>query len=307
MNPGSNRIARALLVLIAIVMFATLSGCATMSNPANPKDPFEGFNRTMFKFNDKLDDVALRPAATMYQTVLPSFVQTGIGNFFGNLGDVWTAVNNLMQGNVDKGMSDVMRVALNSTLGLAGVLDIGSEAGLTKHKEDFGQTLGVWGIKPGPYVVLPVFGSYTLRDTIVFPIDFNADPWTYKYPVRWRNVGTAVRLIDRRASLLGASNLIEEAALDRYEFIRDAYMQRREGQIKDGKGMPDEEREVSPDTKLEKVHLKNPVGESNTVVNQQSTVAVSSNSMSGQLNAEAPPVPGTTSSLPNQEKHEKTE
>lgn len=247
MKLDSRRLIRAFLMLAAPLILAGLTGCATTSATPNPKDPFEGFNRTMFKFNDKLDEVALKPAAAAYQKVLPSFVQTGIGNFFGNLGDVWTAVNNLLQGNIEKGMSDVGRVALNSTFGLAGLIDIGSEAGMAKHKEDFGQTLGVWGVKPGPYVVLPVFGSYTLRDTIVFPIDFNADPWAYKYPVRLRNVGTAVRLIDRRASLLGASNLIEEAALDRYEFTRDGYMQRRESQIQDGKGPADDDKnEVKP-------------------------------------------------------------
>ena len=218
------------LFLITLVLAIT-SGCATTNNP---KDPFEGYNRAMFKFNDTVDEVALTPAAKVYQTVLPSFVQTGVGNFFGNLADVWTAANNFMQGKVENGISDVMRVAVNSTLGLGGLLDIGADAGLHKHKEDFGQTLGVWGVKAGPYIVLPIFGSYTMREALVFPIDIRADPWAYKYPVRWRNVGTALRMVDRRATLLGASNLIEEAALDRYAFIRDAYMQRRDSLVNDG-------------------------------------------------------------------------
>lgn len=218
--------------IAALGMVLALSGCATGSNP---KDPLENFNRAMFSFNDKLDQVVLKPAATAYQDVLPSFVQTGIGNFFGNIGDVWTAVNNLLQGKLENGMTDIMRVALNSTMGFLGVLDIGSEAGLPKHKEDFGQTLGVWGLKSGPYVVLPVFGSSTVRDTAAFPVDFSADLWSYKDPVNVRNIGTGLRLIDQRAALLGASSLIEDAALDKYAFTRDAYLQRRQSLINDGR------------------------------------------------------------------------
>lgn len=215
----------------ALGLVLALSGCATGSNP---QDPLESYNRAMFGFNDKLDMVVVKPAATVYQDLLPSFVQTGIGNFFGNIGDVWTAVNNLLQGNLEHGMTDIMRVALNSTMGFLGVLDIGSEAGLTKHREDFGQTLGVWGMKSGPYVVLPVFGSSTARDTAAFPVDFSADLWSYKDPVNVRNIGTGVRLIDRRAVLLGASSMIEDAALDKYAFTRDAYLQRRESLIRNG-------------------------------------------------------------------------
>lgn len=215
-----------------------LSGCATSSNP---KDPLENYNRAMFSFNDKLDQVVLKPAATVYQDALPSFVQTGIGNFFGNIGDVWTAVNSLLQGKLENGMTDIMRVAINSTMGFLGVLDIGSEAGLPKHKEDFGQTLGVWGLKSGPYVVLPVFGPSTVRDTVAFPVDYSADLWSYKDPVNVRNIGTGVRLVDQRAALLGASSLVEDAALDKYTFTRDAYMQRRESLVQDGRNKEDDD------------------------------------------------------------------
>lgn len=219
-----------------MLMVLALTACATSNNP---KDPLESFNRAIFTFNDTLDQAAVKPAATFYQSVLPSFVQTGVSNFFGNLGDVWTAVNNLMQGKLEDGMSDIMRVALNSTLGFGGLLDIGSEAGMVKHREDFGQTLGKWGVAPGPYVVLPVFGPSTLRDTVAFPLDFKADPWAYKDPVNVRNMGTALRLVDRRAAILDASNLVEEAALDKYSFIRDAYLQRRASQIRDNGPEPD--------------------------------------------------------------------
>jgi phospholipid-binding lipoprotein MlaA len=217
-------------IRIGLLVFAfALSGCAT----TNPKDPFEPFNRAMFSFNDAVDQAAVKPAAQAYSN-LPSFVQTGVGNFFGNLGDVWTAVNDLLQGKVADGVTDVMRVAVNTTFGLGGLLDIGSEAGMTKHKEDFGQTLGKWGVSPGPYLVLPVLGPSTVRDTVATPLDIAGDPWHYKRPVRWRNTGTVLHVVDQRAVLLDASNLIEAAALDRYEFVRDAYLQRRESKIHDG-------------------------------------------------------------------------
>lgn len=210
-----------------------LGGCAS-STANNQADPFEGFNRAMFSFNDTVDRVALKPAATAYQDVLPSFVQTGINNFFGNIGDVWTMVNNFLQGKGEAGMSDVMRVAVNSTFGFGGVLDIASEAGIQKHKEDFGQTLGKWGVGSGPYVVLPMFGPSTLRDTAALPVDIYGDLWTYATPVDVRNVGAVVRVIDMRASALNATNLLEDVALDRYTFIRGAYLQRRESQVRDG-------------------------------------------------------------------------
>jgi phospholipid-binding lipoprotein MlaA len=245
------------LLLPALGLAVVLSGCATTAGTGNagstdgagnagsaagaetadsaasrnPVDPYERFNRTMFNFNDKVDQYALKPAATVYKRVLPSFVQTGVYNFFGNLGDVWTAVNNLLQGRVADGVSDVMRFAVNTTFGLGGLLDIGSEAGLQKHRQDFGATLGVWGVQSGPYVVLPLLGSSTVRDSAALPVDFAGDPWTYVNPDPTRYIGTAVRVIDMRAGVLDASNLIEDAALDRYEFIRDAYLQRRAGKI----------------------------------------------------------------------------
>ena len=220
----------------ALLLVAAMSGCATTRN--NPVDPFEGFNRAVFNFNDGLDRVALKPAAIAYKNILPSFAQTGIGNFFGNLADVWTAVNNLLQGKVESGLNDFMRVAVNSTLGLGGLLDISSEAGLQKHKEDFGQTLGVWGVKSGPYVVLPLLGSSTLRDALATPIDFAGDPVSYAKTSRVRTAANIVRVIDLRASVLDASSLVEDAAIDRYEFIRDSYLQRRESKIHDDGATP---------------------------------------------------------------------
>ncbi|GAB2858033.1 hypothetical protein GCM10027277_28100 [Pseudoduganella ginsengisoli] len=221
-------------LVLATAVAASLAGCAG----PNPRDPYEGYNRAMFNFNDKVDEVALKPAATVYKSVLPNFVQTGINNFFGNLADVWTAANNFMQGKGENGMSDVMRVALNSTFGLLGVVDVASGAGLQKHKEDFGQTLGTWGVSSGPYLVLPLLGPSTVRDTLALPLDIKADPWQYNERVNVRNVGTVVRVIDQRAGLLDATNLLEEAALDRYEFVRDGFLQQRESKVFDGEENP---------------------------------------------------------------------
>lgn len=222
--------------LTLLMLTVALAGCSTTRGEPDARDPFEGFNRAMFTFNDTFDDVALKPAAMVYQTVLPSFVQTAIGNFFGNIGDVWTAFNHFLQGNIEKGLSDTMRVAVNTTFGLGGVLDISSEAGLPKHKQDLGVTLGVWGVPSGPYVVLPVLGSSTLRDSAMVPLDYKGDPWGQITPVHTRNAGTLVRLVDRRAALLDASNLLEDAAFDRYEFVKDAFLQQRASKIDDSRG-----------------------------------------------------------------------
>ena len=216
---------------IAFVAAVLLSGCATTAQ--NPKDPYEGFNRAMFSFNEAVDNVAVKPVATVYQNVLPSFVRTGVGNFFGNIGDIWIAVNNLLQGKAEDGMSDVARVIINTTFGVAGIFDVATEAGLPKHNEDFGQTLGKWGCSSGPYVVLPILGSSTVRDTIALPADFFGDPVGYKHPVHVRNQARVLRFVDRRAAALEPVKLIEEAALDKYEFVRDAYLQRRQNQIED--------------------------------------------------------------------------
>ncbi|HJV01364.1 MAG TPA: VacJ family lipoprotein [Burkholderiaceae bacterium] len=231
MNPISGKWRSAALTL---GVAALLSGCAG----PNPRDPYESFNRAMFKFNDTVDQVALKPAATAYRAVLPSFVQTGIDNFFGNLADAWSAVNNLLQGKGEAGMSDVARVTLNTSFGLLGLIDFASQAGLPKHNEDFGQTLGYWGVPSGPYLMLPLFGASTVRDTAALPLDFNGDIWRYKEPIYLRNIGTATRAVDQRANLLDASSLLEDAALDRYEFVRDGFLQRRESKVYDGEAPP---------------------------------------------------------------------
>lgn len=236
MNTTTTRGRSLRAIALTLAVSVTLGGCASTGG-GNPRDPFEKFNRAMFSFNDTVDTYALKPAATTYRKVLPGFVQTGVSNFFGNLADIWTGANNLMQGKGADGLSDLTRVALNSTFGILGLFDIASEAGLQKHNEDFGQTLGAWGVSSGPYLMLPLLGPSTVRDTAALPLDIKADPWAYKEPVNWRNVGIAVRAVDQRAAVLDASNLLEEAALDRYEFIRDGFLQRRESRINDGGGL----------------------------------------------------------------------
>ena len=218
-------------LLICVVIAGMMTSCASTQNE---KDPLEGFNRAMFGFNETVDKVALKPAATAYDKVLPSFAKTGIGNFFGNIGDAWTAVNNLLQGNVKKGASDVTRVAINSTVGILGLIDVATPAGLPKHKEDFGQTLGVWGGKSGPYIVLPFFGPSTVRDTIALPLDYYGYAWNHKEPKHVRYKGSILKILNDRAAALDAVDLLEEAALDKYEFVRDAYLQKRENDVKNG-------------------------------------------------------------------------
>lgn len=212
-----------------VLLCALLGGCATGPN-ATPGDPLEPFNRTMFNVNDKLDTHVMKPVAEGYQAVTPSFVRTGVTNFFGNLGDVGNTINNLLQGKVGDGMESLMRVALNTTLGLAGVLDIATPAGIPKHSQDFGLTLGTWGVPAGSYLVLPLFGPSSIRDGAGVGVDFYFDPLAYadsdyRIPMR------AVQIVNARANYLGATDLLEQAALDKYTFVRDAYLQQRRNRL----------------------------------------------------------------------------
>ena len=247
-NASGQSRARGLMVAAGAALL--LSGCATN----NPRDPLEPFNRAMFSFNDAVDRAALKPAATAYKKVTPSFVQTGVNNFFGNLSDLWSSLNNFAQFKGQDGFQDLTRFAVNSTMGLAGVLDIATPAGLRKHNEDLGQTLGYWGVPAGPYLMLPLLGPSTVRDTAALPGDWWGDPWTHVNDIPWRNSGIVVRAVDQRASVLDASTLLEEAALDRYEFLRDGYLQRRESQVLDTDKA--QERAEKVHDRLEKVQEK---------------------------------------------------
>lgn len=221
----------------AVALFGGLTGCATTAN--NPKDPYEGFNRAMFAVNEGLD-VVIKPVAKGYDTVAPVPVKTGIGNFFGNLQDIWTAFNNFLQGKGSAGLSDVGRVLVNTTLGIGGVFDVASEMGLEKHAEDFGQTLGKWGVADGPYLYWPLIGPRTTRDTLGFAVDSSADLVWRVNDIPARNTLVGVRFIDLRASLLPSDKVVEEAAFDKYVYIRDAYLQNRRSEILDG-NVPKEE------------------------------------------------------------------
>ncbi|GAB2182069.1 hypothetical protein DLREEDagrD3_22920 [Denitratisoma sp. agr-D3] len=208
-----------------------LGGCATSGNP---KDPIEGFNRAMFAFNEGLDKAVLKPVAQGYDEALPTPAKTGVSNFFGNIRDVFIGVNNLFQGKVPEAASDLGRVVVNSTIGVLGLIDWASDMGLEKHDEDFGQTFGRWGVGPGAYVVVPVFGPRNVRDTVGLVADVAADPVADMHNVAARNTLIVTRLVSDRAELLPADKVIEEAALDKYSYIRDAYLQRRRSLVYDG-------------------------------------------------------------------------
>ena len=210
-----------------------LQGCASVA-ASDPRDPWEGANRHIYRFNEQVDAAITKPIAQAYTDVMPPFVRTGVRNFMGNLTDVWTFVNAGLQLKGQAAIETFMRVALNSTLGLYGVLDIATEAGLEKRKEDFGQTLGHWGVKPGPYLVLPLLGPATLRDTAALPVDWQASPSQYFDGSRTRTGLTVLRLTDARAGLLRAGDALTQAALDPYSFVRDAWLQKREHDVYDG-------------------------------------------------------------------------
>lgn len=223
------------LLTIATMMLALLlSACATTGNP---QDPLEPMNRKVFAFNDAVDTYAFKPVAKGYAAVTPMPVRTGIGNFFSNLEDAWIGTNNLLQGKPKAAASDVGRLLVNTTVGILGLFDVATELGLEKHDEDLGQTLGVWGVGPGPYLVLPLFGSSTLRDSsntlITLTVPY-IDPVGSIDRVAIRNTARGVRVVDLRAQLLAAGNALDEAALDKYSFMRDFYLKRRVNQIYDG-------------------------------------------------------------------------
>lgn len=219
------------LALAAAVLIVT-PGCATTSGDS--RDPFEGFNRSMYGINQTVDEAVVRPVAQAYKSAVPEIVQTGVRNFFSNLGDIFISVNNLLQGKVIEAANDGLRFAVNSTIGGFGVLDWASEMGLEKHNEDFGQTFGRWGVGDGPYIVWPLFGSSTARDSVGSIIDTRVDPVRNHRPIAARNAMYLTRAVSRRADLLDASRILEEAALDKYVFERDAYLQRRRNLIYDG-------------------------------------------------------------------------
>jgi phospholipid-binding lipoprotein MlaA len=210
-----------------------LAGCAT-TGERNPKDPWEGFNRGVFAFNDKLDQVVMKPVATGYVKVVPGFAREGVTNFFANIEDVGTSLNNFLQGKPREGATDAGRFVVNTVFGVFGLWDIATPLGLEKHYEDFGQTLGAWGMGSGPYLVLPLLGPSSARDAPAKVVD---PSWYYSNAVNPDGLYWGLWSLDKvnqRALLFQSEKVLDEAALDKYSFIRDAWLQRRRNQVYDG-------------------------------------------------------------------------
>ena len=214
----------------SISVAALLGGCATTHNgPANPADPLESMNRSIFSFNEGLDNAVLKPVATAYQTVTPRVARQGVTNFFDNLGDAWSFVNNALQGQGEGAYNSMVRFTVNSVLGIGGLFDIASEAGIERKKQDFGQTLGRWGVPTGPYLVLPFWGPSTLRDASGQIVDAYGYPANNIDNVRLRNSLYGLRIVNTRADLLKAGDMLDSVALDKYSLMRDVYLRSRIG------------------------------------------------------------------------------
>lgn len=226
-----------------------LGGCASTGH--NPKDPFESFNRGVYQFNDTLDKAVVKPVAKGYNTVVPEPGRMMLSNFFSNLNDVVVLANDLLQFKVVQAVSDTGRIVVNTTFGLFGVADVATAIGLKKHNEDFGQTLGYWGIGSGPYLVLPLLGPSSVRDSVGLYVDSRTSVMRKIKHVDTRNEVYATKLLGERAALLDQENLLDEAAIDRYTFIRDAYLQHRQSLVYDGnpprEKYDDEEDDSKPD------------------------------------------------------------
>lgn len=218
--------------LFLLLVGLTLGGCATSHH--NPKDPLESFNRGMYKFNDTVDKAVLKPVAQGYNNILPSPAKTAVTNFFSNLDDVTVTLNDLLQLKIVQGITDFERVLFNSTFGIFGLIDIATSMGLEKHDEDFGQTLGRWGIRSGPYLVLPFFGPSSVRDGIGLYVDSQTSMLKEVDYIPTRNEMYATTTVNDRANLLDQEKILDEASIDRYSFLRDAYLQRRQSKVYDG-------------------------------------------------------------------------
>ncbi|EIJ43489.1 surface lipoprotein [Beggiatoa alba B18LD] len=227
---------RPLSCLITFAAVSSLSGCATVT--ADNVDPYEPINRKIYAFNEAIDDAVLRPVAMTYKEITPRPINEGVSNIFSNVGDVVVVVNDLLQFKGKQAASDSMRLLFNSTIGIFGILDVGTAFGFPKHYEDFGQTLGYWGVGSGSYIVLPFFGPSSTRDTVGWAGDLALDPrWYIGEGERTRNfiaVTNVVSAVDKRADLIGVEKVLDQGALDQYTYVRNAYLQRREFLVYDG-------------------------------------------------------------------------
>jgi phospholipid-binding lipoprotein MlaA len=228
----------AIRLLLPAVACSLLAACATSGNVAppddrDPADPWEPMNRNIDAFNKTVDDVTLKPVARVYKKVLPSIARRGVSNFYDNLSTPLTALNNFLQGKGRAGASDIGRFLMNSSVGLLGILDVGTEFGLEQHDEDFGQTLAVWGVGDGPYLVIPFLGPSTLRDAFALPLDLLGDPLYHYRNTSVRDKLVVLEVVDLRARLLNAERLLADSS-DRYVTIRESYLQNRNYEVYDG-------------------------------------------------------------------------
>lgn len=226
--------ARTLLAPAALLCALALGGCATTGSTPSPGDPWEGFNRRVFAFNEAVDAAVLRPVAETYRDTVPQMVRTGVSNLLGNVGDLWSSANHFLQGKGQSGLEMGMRFLTNTLFGLGGLLDPASEMGLKRQSEDFGQTLGKWGLGPGPYLVLPLLGPSSVRDGVGRIPDMAASPSNLFDDSRANLALTLVGAVDGRAALLGVTGLADRVSLDKYSFFRQAYLSRRQDAVYDG-------------------------------------------------------------------------
>jgi phospholipid-binding lipoprotein MlaA len=217
---------------VGLMMFLVLTGCATGPD-AHPQDPLEPWNRGVYKFNDVIDTNVLKPVATTYTNVTPEPVRRGVGNFFNNIRDVWFSANAALQLRPQEAVENLFRVGVNTFLGLGGVLDVATELGIPRTRLDFGQTLGRWGVPSGPYLVLPLLGPSSVRDATGTGVQFRVNEYTAFDDSSLQTSLTVLEVVDTRAGLLRAGAMLNEAAIDKYSFMRDFYLQRRQNQIDD--------------------------------------------------------------------------
>lgn len=228
---------------LGFLLVLNLAGCASTVTKNDPRDPLEGWNREVQKFNDGLDDYFMKPVSKGYQWVTPAFVDKGITNFFSNVDEINVITNDLLQLKFSQGGSDLGRLLVNTTLGLGGFVDVASKLNMNKHTEDLDQTLGSWGLPSGPYLVLPLVGPSTPRGALGLAGDSAANPINWVTPAAIPYGSGSLKTLDTRADLLSASKIVDEASLDRYEFIRNAYFQQRNYLIHDGNPPADDEME----------------------------------------------------------------
>jgi len=225
-------ILKRLRAVFASILLILVSGCATTGS-GDPRDPFEGFNRGVYSFNETMDEIIFDPIGNVYKTITPDVVDRGVTNFFNNLEDIAVTVNSFLQFKIDQALSSATRFIFNSTIGLFGFFDVSTGMGLPGYDEDFGQTLGYWGVGPGPFLMFPFFGPSTVRDATGFIADSAMNPIIYLDNTKVKAGLLTLAYIDIKSDLLSAKAILEEAAIDEYEFLKNAYFQKREAQIRD--------------------------------------------------------------------------